>query len=131
MTAQPIRGEFQFSTQTAQRQEEIISKLNELNTGIAVGANYYPGGADKLKLRFGDHKHGINHTILTPQEMATLRNYMDNRDKSGQNPAFNKVRTLFNEADGALARAHDYIREEQAAREQAKPKTAPAVYAAA
>ncbi len=114
MTAQPIRGEFQFTSQTAQRQEEIVSKLNELNKGIGVGANYYPGGTDKLKVRFGDHNHGISHVVLTPQEIMTVRAYMDIQDKSGQNPAFNKARALFEEADGALIRAQDYIREQGA-----------------
>ncbi len=109
---QPIRGEFQFTSQTTQRQEEIINKLNELNTGIAVGANYYPDGAEKLKVRFGDHNHGASHAVLTPQEILTVRAYMDQNDKSRQNPDFNKVRALFEQADDALIRAQDYIREQ-------------------
>ncbi len=114
MTAQPIRGEFQFTATSQVAQQEVISKLNELNTGIGVGANYYPGGTDKLKVRFGDHNYGISHVVLTPQDIMTVRAYMDIQDKSGQNPAFNKARALFEEADGALIRAQDYIREQGA-----------------
>lgn len=114
MTAQPIRNEFQFTSQTAQRQEEIVNKLNELATGIGVGVNYYPGGADKLKVRFGDHRHSMSHVVLTPQEILTVRAYMDNQDQSRQSPAYNKARALFDEADGALVRAQDYIREQGA-----------------
>ncbi len=112
MTAQPIRDEFQFTSQTAQYQEEIINKLNELTTGIGVGVNYYPGGVEKLKVRFGDHRHSMSYVVLTPQEILTVRAYMDNQDQSRQSPAFNKARALFKEADGALGRAQDYIREQ-------------------
>ncbi len=109
-----MRGVFQFTSELAKQQEEIISKLNELTVGTAVGANYYPAGAETLKVRFGDHNHGASHVVLTPREVHTVRAYMDNQDKFSQNPAFNKVRSLFIEADGALIRAQDYIREEQA-----------------
>lgn len=110
--AQPIRDEFQFTSQTAQVQEETINKLNELAVGIAVGANYYPGAVEKLKVRFGDHNHGASHVVLAPQDIAGLRTYMDNQDKAYENETFNKVRAMFGEADSALARAHDYIREQ-------------------
>lgn len=114
MTAQPLRGAFQPTTQTDTRQEEIISKLNELSKGIGVGANYYPGSTDPLKVRFGDHNHGASHAVLTPQEIAAVHAYMDDHDNGRANPAFNHVRALFQDADDALARARDYIREQQA-----------------
>lgn len=107
MTAQPLAGAYQFTSDTAAHVEEIINKLQELGSGTGVGANYYPA-AQEIKLRFGDHAHGLQHIELAPQEIATVRAYMAQEDK----PEFRKVRDLFADADSALLRAQDYVREQ-------------------
>lgn len=111
---QPVRGEFQFIAKTAAHIEETINKLNELSTGTGVGANYYPDGAEKLKLRFGDHDRGISHVVLTPHEIMAVRSYIHQKDPQGTDPQYKQPLHLFKEADEALRRAQDYIREQAA-----------------
>ena len=107
MSAQPAVLEFQFTSATADRMDDIISKLQELGSGTGVGANLYLG-TNELKVRFGDHSHGFEHLVLAPQEMAAVRSYMDQRNS----PDDKKVRALLAEGDAALIRAGEYVREQ-------------------
>ncbi len=111
MLADAFRGEFQFTTVTTAVIEESISKINELGNGTGVGANYYPHGSQMLKVRFGDHKHGQSHVVLAPQEIAAIRAYIQQKDPVQGNPHYNRVLAVFKDADDALRRAQDYIRE--------------------
>lgn len=107
MTAQPATIGHQWTQASSDRMEDTINKLNELGSGTGVGANFYPGAADDLKVRFGDHKHGIEYVTLAPHEVAAVRAYMDRHDK----PENAKVRKLFADADKALVSAQEYVRE--------------------
>lgn len=107
MSEQPATIGYQFTSVTAARMEEIINKIQMLGSGTGVGVNFYPDATEELKVRFGDHAHGIQHVVLSPQDMVTVRAYMNLADK----PEYAKVRTLFAEGDSALVRAGDYARE--------------------
>lgn len=107
MTAQPATIGHQWTQASSDRMEDIIDKLGRLGAGTGVGPNFYPGAADNLKVRLGDHKHGIEYVTLTPQEVATVRAYMDRNDK----PEYAKIRELFAAADKAFVRGQSYARE--------------------
>ena len=112
MTAQPASPatsiEQQWTPVAADKNEDIIGKLNQLGSGTGVGPNFYPGAADDLKVRFGDHSRGVEYVVLTPQEINDVRAYMD---RAGDKPEYKKVRALFSEADTVLARATSYAQE--------------------
>lgn len=107
--SQPASLGYQWTSATAARMEEFSQKIQELGSGTGVGANYYLD-TKELKVRFGDHNHGIQHLLLTPQEMGALKSYAE-QEKTPENA---KVLRLIGEGEDALVRARDYLREEEA-----------------
>lgn len=113
MSTQPATLGYQWTSATAARMEEFSHKIQELGTGTGVGANYYLD-TKELKVRFGDHNHGIQHLLLSVPEMAALKSYAE-QDKAPENAAKNaKVLRLIGDGEDALNRARDYLREEEA-----------------
>ena len=109
MSTQPASLGYQWTSATAARMEEFSQKIQELGTGTGVGANYYLD-TKELKVRFGDHNHGIQHLLLSVPELAALKSYAEQQNT----PENAKVLGLISDGEDALNRARDYLREEEA-----------------